>query len=376
MSNDAVIGRVRTLDGVRGTAILLVLFHNLDLLQSPATKLAQLTDLIFDRGWVGVQLFFVLSGFLITTILLKSRSSENYFSAFYMRRILRIFPLYYLTIITFLMVLPTFSAAVAVRLSADPAKAWLWVFLSNWFDPTSGGTPVFPHFWSLAVEEQFYLLWPAVILMMPPRRILNACMIMIFGALAIRTALLANGASYETVYMNTFCRMDALAVGAAIAIAQSLGMLARMSVRCSGYSLLLLVTIGGVVTHGFPRTTPMGQTLGYFLLSVICGLFLQIALRIENSGAVPSRILQSKLLTTFGKYSFGIYVLHMPIHAFIGVPLVQRWGNALAGSLAFSILYTILASFFILLIASIVFHVVEKPFLDLKGRFTPSKVLS
>ena len=144
------------LDGLRGIAILAVIFrHNFDFLQ--ATK----------YGWIGVDLFFVLSGFLITGILLKTKTQKNYLATFFVRRILRIFPLYYGAIILF------FVLAASAELLRDQYSFYftnqgmVWFHLQNWLyitksAPTHRG--MFIHFWSLSLEEQFYLVWPFVML--------------------------------------------------------------------------------------------------------------------------------------------------------------------------------------------------------------------
>jgi len=171
-------GRVPALDGLRGIAILMVmLFHFVYLDPTRVLGPFGLIGLYLRYGYTGVNLFFVLSGFLISGILLDAKSEPHYFRNFYARRILRIFPLYYGYLIVALVLGRAFSyyGSTTLRLEAQ-SQVWLWTYTSNlceafhqhYFD-------MFRHFWSLAVEEQFYLVWPVVILLAPRRRLTWIC---------------------------------------------------------------------------------------------------------------------------------------------------------------------------------------------------------
>src|SRR5262245_39580963 len=152
---------IPALDGLRGIAILLVIPHNADVFSNSAAWLWP-AALLAHAGWIGVQLFFVLSGFLITRNLLDSRAADNYFQSFYWRRVLRIFPLYYLTLIAGLVIAPRLFQFPSGALASLQNQAWLWTFLSNWTQPLGLEVSGFSHFWSLAIEEQFYLVWPGI----------------------------------------------------------------------------------------------------------------------------------------------------------------------------------------------------------------------
>jgi peptidoglycan/LPS O-acetylase OafA/YrhL len=123
-----------------------------------------------SAGWIGVQLFFALSGFLITAALLDSQDGLHYFRNFYAKRALRILPLYYAVLLALLVVLPWFIAP-RVPYSYEQ-QATLWLFVLNWTQASPYG---FGHFWSLAIEEQFYLLWPLVVWRLAPRRLVTVC---------------------------------------------------------------------------------------------------------------------------------------------------------------------------------------------------------
>src|SRR5580700_1566023 len=151
--------KIPQLDAVRGIAVLLVLLHNTD--RYPSLRL----HFISDNGWMGVDLFFVLSGLLITGILLDTKQSEGYFRNFYARRCLRIWPLYYSVLLFMFVIVPTLHPSEAHTVFDARSSPW-WaypVFLQNCLVPIPAmATAPLGVTWSLAVEEQFYLLWPPV----------------------------------------------------------------------------------------------------------------------------------------------------------------------------------------------------------------------
>src|SRR5437868_9650544 len=143
---------IPALDGLRGLAILLVIPHNADIFSNSSPWLWPVA-LLAHAGWIGVQLFFVLSGFLITRNLLDSHTTDNYFTAFYGRRALRILPVYFLTLFVALTVLPHLISFSAGALASHQHQVWLWSFLINWMQPFGIDVSGFSHFWSLSVEE-------------------------------------------------------------------------------------------------------------------------------------------------------------------------------------------------------------------------------
>ncbi|MBD0321145.1 MAG: acyltransferase, partial [Gemmatimonadetes bacterium] len=166
-------GHLPALDGLRGVAVALVVLLHFTLFV-PAGPVESFFSRGVGTGWMGVDLFFVLSGFLITGILYDSRDSPAYFRNFYARRSLRIFPLYYAYLFAIFAVLPRVQAGAAGP-AEESARIWVWTYLSNVLF-ARGGWEVMPghttHLWSLAVEEQFYLLWFAAVVMAPRRWLL------------------------------------------------------------------------------------------------------------------------------------------------------------------------------------------------------------
>ena len=203
---------IPALDGLRGCAVLMVIvFHFFQEAAGHAGSSILRASFI---GSTGVDLFFVLSGFLITGILIRSKGGPHFIRNFYARRSLRILPLYF----GFLL----FSATLLPALTGDPRPSWMyWVFLQNvgmtFSDLASlSGTPV--HLWSLAVEEHFYLFWPFLVLAFSGNRLVRVLVFLIAGALALRIALIASGIG---VGMFTPVRMDTLAAGAVVAVFES-----------------------------------------------------------------------------------------------------------------------------------------------------------
>ena len=203
MAPTRVGNRLPALDGLRGIAVLLVLaFHCRYFFPPWMEKSARPTlDVL---GWSGVDLFFVLSGYLITGILLDTKDSSSYFRTFYARRSLRIFPLYF-----------SFVAAVLLLAQWRVHGFWYLTYLSNWQPGHGVNDGYLSHLWSLAIEEQFYLIWPAVVWFVPPGRLKWICIALAVTAAGLRPFA---GSQDQAAYRLTPCRMDSLALGAFVAI--------------------------------------------------------------------------------------------------------------------------------------------------------------
>src|SRR5579863_350548 len=319
------------LDGIRGIAILLVIPRNAGLLLDlpghwhGAPFLARE---LMQFGWAGVQLFFALSGFLISGALLDTRAAPNYYASFYERRALRILPLYFGVLAVTFLVLAPLRALPQELLAARAHQLWLWVFLSNWTDPLGLGVPGFTHFWSLAVEWQFYLLWPLIVRRLDARRLLSVALAIALASFAVRIAMRAAGRPAEWVYEFTFCRMDALALGgAAAALLRMPGWemrLRRYSARLPWFIIAVMLA-GAPLTRGYPDSGLLTQTAGMSLLAItFAALVLYGALAGADASGWAGRFLALPPLRSVGKYSFAMYVFHYPLHRFVGLPLIAR----------------------------------------------------
>ncbi len=348
-----VRGHMPALDGLRGIAVLLVLAHGFDVIQT-RTGPGHHVDLALDVGWIGVQLFFVLSGFLITGILLDTRDNPHYLRSFWIRRALRIFPLY--------------VAVLLVATLFGRASIYLWTYTSNFSVPFGHQEPTFPHFWSLAVEEQFYFVWPLVVRLAGRRGVVALSFVL--TAVAIGSRLWARSRfGYEAAYMFTPCRMDALAIGAGIAALIRGDNLRRVVANSRATMLGLLgfgIVMTGAVLGHLARTGAGMQADGYTLIALGFAVLLIAAL---PPLGWPARILSWSPLRRVGTYSYGMYVFHAPFHILIGLPLLERlhWRQ---GS-AFGLAYMIGATLITLVLAALSYHLYERRFLALKQRFAP-----
>ena len=366
---------IPALDGIRGLAILLVIPHNTNLLleaafHGPAYVVKEF--LLF--GWAGVQLFFVLSGFLISGALLDTQDSASYFRSFYARRVLRILPLYYGVLVVTFLVLTPLQLAPAETLHTQQHQIWLWAFLSNWTEPRGLGVAGFDHFWSLAVEEQFYLLWPLVLHRMPPQRVLRLCVAICVAAFGFRTAMRVAGYPPEYVYEFTICRMDALALGAAAAALVRLPSWKDRLERGSRYlpwGALVVWASGALLTHDYQRSGWQTQTFGMIALALAFTLLLLAAVR--TYGGRPtwlSRALCLAPLRSAGKYSYAMYVFHYPISKLLGIRLLGPAATAHSATIA--VLYAAAVTLVTYLCAWVSYHLYEQHFLRLKRYFAPT----
>jgi peptidoglycan/LPS O-acetylase OafA/YrhL len=294
------------LDGLRGLAILLVVFyHNFGFIN------------YFFFGWLGVDLFFVLSGYLITDILLRSQEKKEGLYNFYVRRILRIFPLYYLILFLFLIVLPRFPVFQDSLKYYTDNQVWLWTYLQNWlyiFKPT-GESHMLHHLWSLAVEEQFYILWPLAIYLVPkPKYLLALIICLLITVLLLRCMVWIN--KYEDLaYFNlfTFSRIDGICIGCIVALLQKINrrfLTTHMS--------LLVFTFAGLnflfyfVNSFYRFSFPYLALIGYTTLAMLFGLLVYEAVKQENK--FINIVFNWRILRFFGKISYGLYVIHWPLY--------------------------------------------------------------
>ena len=367
-------GHIPALDGLRGVAILLVMLLHFQL-DAPDTTLGHAYQSVVDSGWAGVDLFFVLSGFLITGILYDNRADENYFRTFYVRRVLRIFPLYFGFLAVRFFVAPQLFQPEWVDLHSPPSQqAWAWLYLTNLQIALFGGDGVAPftaHFWSLAIEEQFYLVWPAVVLLLPRRRLLALCVGMVAGALLLRTVLVFALDNYAATYYFTPARMDALALGALIALV----------VRGPGgmepllrWRAPVLAASGAAISvfffwRGLWWRDPLVGTVGFTVVGLFFAALLVSAVA-APAGSRLQRACSARVLRFFGRYSYSLYVFHLVVHRVLKRTLFDpERAPAFVLGIPLQLVFLVTATAISVVLAVASWHLFEKHFLKLKGRF-------
>jgi peptidoglycan/LPS O-acetylase OafA/YrhL len=363
------------LDGVRALAFLLVFSLH--------------TDYIYI-GWVGVQLFFVLSGFLITDILLRMKekfSAGDYFKKFYGRRFLRIFPLYYFYLLVMFIVttiLISYEYRINYMQLFKDQLPYALTYVYNFFNASSaynGESWLIGHLWSLSVEEQFYIIWPLLIFLTPKKHLKKLFITAIVAGPLFRMAISFLYKYYGVpflypdytvvTYVLPFSHLDAFGLGAFIS---------RFEIpkaRRQFYILLLLLPVIGFATtywstgewgastalgFQYPLGKDLKQVWGYVYLNYTCALFIYLVVREK----FLVRILDNKFLSYLGKISYGLYVYHFGI-----VWFVRRIRDFSIPEQVAKPLTLVISAVLLYFVASLSYKYLEKPILDLKDRFFP-----
>jgi peptidoglycan/LPS O-acetylase OafA/YrhL len=361
--------RIPALDGLRGIAILGVFFYHYagGLLNHGESAAYRVIGTALGLGWTGVDLFFVLSGFLITGILYDSQGKENYYRSFYARRALRIFPIYYLFVAVCLLLAPWAGQ------HWKPAHLFFLVYLGYpaalvWPSLVTSSAIQVTHLWSLSVEEQFYMLWPWIVARVSRRdSLLHVCMGAGAAALGLRLVLYVLGCSSGWLYTLVFCRMDALAVGAAIALLLRGPLAERLQSWSAPGLILASLAFAGICLyrHTVDRNDPMIATVGYSMIAIGYGSLLLFCLR---AGSWWARICSIGSLRIFGRYSYGLYLYHFPLSGLLG-PLRSHFVNVTHSFVIGGIAYLTMALLVNLLVAAASFHFIESPIMRMKERF-------
>ncbi|XHR28578.1 MAG: acyltransferase family protein [Chthoniobacteraceae bacterium] len=364
--------RIPALTGIRGVAVLLVMY--LHFLPEAAWPQHAWIRRIFQTGLgSGVDLFFVLSGFLITGILLDTRASPHYFRNFFARRILRIFPLYYGVLAVIFGLLPALGMLGGAAFErVRELSGWHWAYLSNvaWLlHPSALDSPQIDlrHFWSLAVEEHFYLVWPFVIAWVSRRAVMRICAGLLLLSLTARLLSTRYGADFPNLVFLTPLHLDGLAAGSFMAALTRAPAWRNWLPATKVAFIAASLVLGGLLIAlvGHPTLT---HALGLALISgaLACGVLLVLA----APGSNVSRMLSCRPLLFFGEYSYGLYVLHGLLAPTLSTwtpegPWIAATGSGLIGCL-------LLASARIALVlplAWISWHCYEGPILKLKRHF-------
>jgi peptidoglycan/LPS O-acetylase OafA/YrhL len=337
--------KIPQLDAVRGIAILLVLIHNTD--SFPALHL----EAISTYGWMGVDLFFVLSGFLITGILLDAKQSESYFKNFYARRCLRIWPLYYSLLIFMFLIVPQLHPSDARDIFERSSPWWSYpILLQNFLvavpAEAAGALGVT---WSLAIEEQFYLIWPLVVRYFSASQIKQIAAFVILASPVLRYFLVGH---HVNIYSNFFCRLDGLMAGALLAVVlRSESLVPAKHVKLACVAFLIAACLAILAENQQVRWIAFSMTSLASVSLVYLSLF--------SPAKWVQTFFRNRFLTYTGTISYGLYLLHK-------IPLdISKEMHADRHPFV-SILAVLVASY---VLAAISWMLLEKPFLKLKRFF-------
>ena len=348
------------LDGLRGVAILLVLAeHYRVILRGEGWE--RWVAAVCANGFLGVDLFFVLSGFLITRILVGTRDGEGYFRIFYARRAIRIFPLYYAFLAgMFLVVYPTLSARWHAQLYRPGSALYYLGYLANHRSYATEVDVGLVHLWSLSVEEQFYLVWPLLVYFTPRRWLIPLCGLGFALAVGCRAGMTWAGFASDVTGKVTACRLDSLLIGAAVGIVElnvaARARLMRWNPLAAGLALVPLVAL--LATGGFDRERDVFMIWGY---SAVALFFATVVFWTVTAGD-RNAVLLSRPLRALGKYSYAIYLLHLtPM-----LVMPQLVGSSTSAQRVAQIAANLVA---VLIMARVSWVVLEAPCLRLKRYF-------
>lgn len=371
-------GHLPALDGLRGLAIASVLLFHFLTPANPQGPVENGITWLFAYGALGVDLFFVLSGFLITGILYDSRADPRYFRNFYMRRVLRIFPLYYGVLAIVFLIIPAIPALRGSEIAGLKAhQAWAWLYGINIYisiHNSWAALSYLTHFWSLAIEEQFYIVWPLAVWLLAawPRRFLAFALAVAVISAGARVVASLCGVDLITITVLTPFQLDSLALGAFVAV------LVRQPGGAAGAQRLIIPTaVAGIsllvlqfgVRHfsQYVNTLELRSAAFHLLLAALLLKSLQTV-----TTTAWSRFLLSRPMVNLGKYSYGLYVYHHFLSHYFIAHHTQAALAAVTGSrvvaLAMLALGGMAAS---MAVAWLSYEYFEKYFLRLK-RFWPT----
>jgi len=358
------------LEGLRGIAILLVTIHHFwPDGQGLYATLAPLAHL----GWLGVDLFFVISGLLIGGILLDTRNTAGYFRNFYARRVLRIFPLYYLLVASLFIVVPlaqmhrydvSYAESAFVRQSGSPL--WYLMFAGNIRESLTGVEPAYflAPLWSISIEEQFYLLSPLLIYQLSSVRLKRTLLYLILISPCFRIAMLWLAPDNERIqYLATVSRLDNLSMGLLLAVmlrttAMPSATLTRHVLLWSGLLLGVAFALGGLDRNGW-----FCRVFGYSFIAFFFSVLVYWA--VLTRGRREVAFLRARWLMYLGGLCYGLYLLQRPVETLV-LSLFESAGIALESQPLLSLLGPTLAS---VAVAHVSWHVFEKPINRLKSNF-------
>lgn len=362
------------LDGLRAIAVVVIMIVHAGYLLAPAYA-----DRLLPGGFIGVDLFFALSGFLITTLLIEERATTGQTGvlAFYRRRAFRLLP----ALAAVALVHGAWALWVGIDIGLELASLLAIAFyVSNWVQalgwPMAAGLG---HTWSLAIEEQFYLVWPAIFVVVARRRLSPRKVLLVIAALVVAVcvwrAVVWTGLrpDWARAYVRTDLRLDALLAGVALAFARAQGLLPAALLRRAAPFAWLVFLVGLITVHRDDDALYFG---GYTVVSVVSGLMVWSAC----SAPLAVRLLSNPVPVWVGRRSYGLYLWHLPIYIAIGyaghATLFQESNPGRPWPVSVVVASSIIAT---VVVAALSYRYVEQPFLRRKtrrpGDLGPARVL-
>ncbi len=361
--------RLSQFDGIRGLAILLVIICHATMAYSEGAD-PGFFDVLISLGGSGVTLFFVLSGFLISGLLLNCRGQQGSLRRFYLRRLMRIIPAYYVCLLIYSFVLPWW-----VPEGSGFASSWLeapaahFSFLSNFHYFFKGGfsPEAMSVSWSLAIEEQFYLLWPLFFLFLPIRHIVLSCLIFAAGALAVRGWLFSQGFNIDQVTVFTPARLDSFALGGLLALAWRDETWSRRLKASRFWVLGGSAVAATLIQMGIPFVGPQAWNIVgplSFLVSSVFYTALLTAVLAEPRFAAGFFVCRG--MRNIGVVSYSVYLTHLGV--IYGMILLGLNPSGIFGDAGGQLVFYPLAVIVSLLAGTALYFAVEKPALKLRNQ--------
>lgn len=354
---DYVPGKfVKGFDGWRGVGILFVV-------------LAHYFPSAFIGAWVFMEMFFVMSGFLITGVLMDSKTKGNYYKRFMERRILRVFPLYYLCLFILFFLIPSSWIDLSYYRSH---QAWFWLYAENWLYAIDGWPTVkaLHHFWSLAIEEQFYILWPLVVWLFTPKGLIRFCVFLFFFSIVFRNAGMRFGFVMPFPYVATLGRMEGITLGAIIAVMVRnpnwkavLEKYTYVITVCSGLISLLIFCLAGSMKF----QDPLHYTLNYTIVDIFFAGMITMTL-CSGELAGWKKILNLPIFRQLGIMSYCIYIFHYPIQNMVETNFRGYFAHLTGSGIAAKLIADLMAVLITIPVVFVFHKRVELPLWKIKKR--------
>ena len=356
----------KALDGLRGVAILSVMLYHFTGSYKGTNPLLLAWGFIAGAGWMGVDLFFVLSGFLITGILYDTARAERKVKNFYARRALRIFPLFYAVLFGLLLLTPL------LKMHWRPEHLLYFFYLSNSTELLVHSFRLpsqwvnLGHLWSLAVEEQFYLIWPFVVWRVRNRvKLLWIILAVLIAGPLLRGLLIAEGMDALSMSRLLFTRADSLLFGGGVALlvrGPSMDDVPVGGILITSASLLAVLIY---LAHGPEPASPWISIVGYSAIAVCSASLIFLA---QRGSPLVSALFGGRLLQFFGRYSYGLYLFHGLYFVYLR-HISGGIGDLVHSALLAQIIIVIFGFSFSIALAVLSYHFFEAPILRLKSRF-------